>query len=81
MAVGSEDGNFSQLQLRRNAHEEQLFKTEDEHFEIDSASFNLGSLALASMASSLYTVVCIARTPSTGAAFLSLVSDGCFHTT
>ena len=35
VAVGSEDGNFSQLQLRRNAHEEQLFKTEDEHFEID----------------------------------------------
>ena len=34
VAVGSEDGNFSQLQLRRNAHEEQLFKTEDEHFEI-----------------------------------------------
>ena len=35
VAVGSEDGNFSQLQLRRNAHEEALFKTEDEHFEID----------------------------------------------
>jgi len=35
VATTSDDANYSQLHLRRNAHEEALFKTEDEHFEID----------------------------------------------
>lgn len=35
VANTSDDANYSQLQLRRNAHEEALFKAEDEHFEID----------------------------------------------
>ena len=36
VATTSDDANYStQLQLRRNAHEEALFKAEDEHFEID----------------------------------------------